>query len=80
MREFSADMTAPQSVLLCMDFIAKRAAPEPSERRALMGFCKRTIFCLTPLNSSFFERRQAYFVLQFFQNKSLPHSFGKDVR
>ena len=47
-REFSADITAPQSVLLCMDFSAKRAAPEPSERRAIMGFCKRTIFLLKP--------------------------------
>ena len=46
-REFSADMTAPQSALLCKVFSAKRAAPEPSERRAIMGFCKRTIFCLT---------------------------------
>lgn len=26
-REFSADMTAPQSALLCKDFSAKRAAP-----------------------------------------------------
>ena len=44
MREFSADVTAPQSAMLCMDFSAKRAAPEPSERCAIMGFCKRTIF------------------------------------
>ena len=65
-REFSADMTAPQSALLCKVFSAKRAAPEPSERRAIMGFCKRTIFCLNLVKrSSFFERRQAYFVLQF---------------
>ena len=79
-RGVSADMTAPQSAMLCMYFSAKCAAPEPSERRAIMGFCKYTIFCLNPVKrSSFFERRQAYFVLQFFQNKSLPHSFGKDV-
>ena len=50
MREFSADMTAPQSAKLCKDFSAKRAAPEPPERRAITGFYKRTIFCLTPLN------------------------------
>ena len=36
MREFSADMTAPQSAILCMDFSEKRAVPEPSERRAIM--------------------------------------------
>ncbi len=63
----SADMTAPQSAMLCMDFSAKCAAPEPSERRAITGFCKRTIFCLNPDKwSSFFKRRQTYFVLQFF--------------
>ena len=67
-REFSADMTAPQSALLCKVFSAKRAAPEPSERRAIMGFYKRTIFCLNLVKwLSFFERRQAYFVLQFFK-------------
>ena len=66
-REFSADMTAPHSALLCKDFSAKRAAPEPSERRAIMGFYKRAIF-LNPVKwLSFFERRQAYFVLQFFK-------------
>ena len=43
-RGVSADMTAPQSTMLCMNFSAKRAAPEPSERRATKGFCKRTIF------------------------------------
>ena len=43
-REFSADMTAPQSAMLCMDFSAERAAPEPSERRAITGFYKRIIF------------------------------------
>lgn len=42
-REFSADMTAPQSAMLCKDFSAKRAAPEPSERRAKTGLYKRTI-------------------------------------
>ena len=66
-RGVSADMTAPQSAMLCKDFSAKRAAPEPFERRAIMGFCKRAIFCLSPFKwLSFFERRQAYFVLQFF--------------
>ena len=37
-------MTAPQSAKLCKDFSARCAAPEPSERRATKGFCKRTIF------------------------------------
>lgn len=35
--EFSADMTAPQSAMFCMDFSAKCATPEPSERWAIMG-------------------------------------------
>lgn len=66
-RGVSADMTAPQSVLHCNDFSAKRAAPEPSERRAIMRLNWATFFCLSPDKwSSFFERRQAYFVLQFF--------------
>lgn len=50
MREFSADMTAPQSAMLCMDFSAKRAAPEPSERRAIMGFNWATFFDKAPIN------------------------------
>ena len=67
-REFSADMTAPQNVLLCKVFSAKSAAPEPSERWAVTGFYKRTILCLNLIKwLSFFERRQAYFVLQFFK-------------
>ena len=67
-RGVSADMTAPQSVLHCNDFSAKRAAPEPSERRAIMRLNWATFFCLSPDKwSSFFERRQAYFVLQFFK-------------
>ena len=66
-REFSADMTAPQSAMLCKDFSAKRAAPEPSERRAIMGFCKCPLFWEQSTDKlSFFERRQACFVLQFF--------------
>ncbi len=66
-RKFSADMTAPQSAMLCKDFSAKRAAPEPSERRAIMRFCEHIIFCLNSVKwLSFSERRQAYFVLQFF--------------
>ena len=53
-------------------FSAYRAAPEPSERRAIMGFYKRTIF-LNPVKwLSFFERRQAYFVLPFFNAHRLP--------
>ena len=80
-REFSADMTAPQSAMLCKDFSAKRAAPEPSERRAIMElYSVKFIWESSDKWSSFFERRQAYFVLQFFQNKSLSPSFGKDVR
>ena len=67
-REFSADMTAPQSAMLCKDFSAKRAAPETSERRAIMGFCKCPLFWEQSTDKwlSFFERRQACFVLQFF--------------
>lgn len=67
-REFSADMTAPQSAMLCKVFSAKRAAPEPSERRAIMGFCKCPLFWEQSTDKwlSFFERRQACFVLQFF--------------
>ena len=38
------NMAAPRRMILSAMFSAKCSVPEPSERRAAMGFCKRTIF------------------------------------
>ena len=80
MREFSADMTAPQSAMLCMDFSAKRTAPEPSERRATKGFCKRTIFTRKTSGRLSSSEDRLILCYSFLRNKSLSPSFGKDVR
>ena len=79
-REFSADMTAPQSALLCKVFSAKHAAPEPSERRAIMGFCKRTIFTRKTSGRLSSSEDRLILCYSFLGNKSLSPSFGKDVR
>ena len=71
-REFSADMTAPQSAMLCMDFSAKCAAPEPSERRAIMGFYKFTNFltCKALIWLLFFVRQWGAFLWYNFSEKA----------
>ena len=79
-REFIADMTAPQSAMLCMDFSAKRAAPEPSERRATKEFCKRTIFTRKTSGRLSSSEDRLILCYSFLGNKSLSPSFGKDVR
>ena len=73
-------MTAPQSAKLCKDFSARCAAPEPSERRATKGFCKRTIFTRKTSGRLSSSEDRLILCYSFLGNKSLSPSFGKDVR